>query len=343
MERRGLDLDDGNAESDSSTHLNPVESRRQSIQRCIQSLCHASQCRDANCHTQSCHKMKRVMLHTRTCRRKVNNGCTICKQLIALCCYHAKSCTEQKCPIPFCLQLRQKLQQQHLQQRIQQQQMMRRRMAAMSAPMPDHRAVTAPFSSSSSSSSSQVAPASVAKPPAEAGPSRGKDKPVASSALLAAQQVELIARRQADGATFSMKSDQALSQSPFLTAKPPSRMPDPSGITSEQVDGWKNLLSPLASAGAPQSAEEPVATATASTSAGAPQQQQQQGANPANVLQQRLMLQKLFTVLRSPTTDPAQQQNILKMLKSNPRLMAAFLKQVRHICSTLTPIVPSHL
>src|SRR6218665_1012856 len=110
MERRGLDLDDGNAESDSSTHLNPVESRRQSIQRCIQSLCHASQCRDANCHTQSCHKMKRVMLHTRTCRRKVNNGCTICKQLIALCCYHAKSCTEQKCPIPFCLQLRQKLQ-----------------------------------------------------------------------------------------------------------------------------------------------------------------------------------------------------------------------------------------
>lgn len=208
---------------------------------------------------------------------------------------------------------------------------MRRRMAAMSAPMPDHRVIATP--SFSSSSSSQAAPASVAKPPAEAGPSRGKDKPVSSSALLAAQQVELIARRQADAVTFSVKSEQAPVQGSFIAAKPPSRMPDGAGVSTEQADGWKNLLSPLASVAVPQSTDEQVAMATASTSAGAPQQQQQPGAVPANVLQQRLMLQKLFAVLRSPATDPAQQQNILKMLKSNPRLMAAFLKQVRHTCA----------
>ena len=33
------------------------EARKQSIQRCIQSLVHACQCRDANCRLPSCHKV----------------------------------------------------------------------------------------------------------------------------------------------------------------------------------------------------------------------------------------------------------------------------------------------
>jgi hypothetical protein len=36
--------------------------------------------------------MKRVVQHTKICMRKTNGGCPICKQLIALCCYHAKHC-----------------------------------------------------------------------------------------------------------------------------------------------------------------------------------------------------------------------------------------------------------
>lgn len=36
--------------------------------------------------------MKRVISHTKQCKRKTNGGCPICKQLIALCCYHAKLC-----------------------------------------------------------------------------------------------------------------------------------------------------------------------------------------------------------------------------------------------------------
>ncbi len=68
------------------------EARKLSIQRCIQSLVHACQCRDANCRLPSCQRMKRVVTHTKACKMKVNGNCPICKQLIALCFYHAKYC-----------------------------------------------------------------------------------------------------------------------------------------------------------------------------------------------------------------------------------------------------------
>merc|ERR1719211_857914 len=133
MEKLGFDLDGGGGETPATS--NPQEARKLSIQRCIQSLVHACQCRDANCRLPSCHKMKRVVSHTKQCKRKTNGGCPICKQLIALCCYHAKLCQEAKCPVPFCLNIKQKLRQQQLQQRLKEAAMMRRRMAQMNARM----------------------------------------------------------------------------------------------------------------------------------------------------------------------------------------------------------------
>lgn len=115
MEKLGFDLDDGSPTD--MKQANPQEARKQSIQRCIQSLVHACQCRDANCRLPSCQKMKRVVSHTKLCKRKTNGGCPICKQLIALCCYHAKHCQEAKCPVPFCPNIKHKLKQQQLQQR----------------------------------------------------------------------------------------------------------------------------------------------------------------------------------------------------------------------------------
>ena len=91
MEKLGFDLDGGGGDATNAA-ANPQEARKLSIQRCIQSLVHACQCRDANCRLPSCHKMKRVVSHTKQCKRKTNGGCPICKQLIALCCYHAKLC-----------------------------------------------------------------------------------------------------------------------------------------------------------------------------------------------------------------------------------------------------------
>ncbi|XP_029978288.1 histone acetyltransferase p300-like isoform X2 [Sphaeramia orbicularis] len=131
MEKLGLGLDDENSNQAAATTQSPGDSRRLSIQRCIQSLVHACQCRNANCSLPSCQKMKRVVQHTKGCKRKTNGGCPICKQLIALCCYHAKHCQENKCPVPFCLNIKHKLRQQQLQHRLQQAQMLRRRMASM--------------------------------------------------------------------------------------------------------------------------------------------------------------------------------------------------------------------
>ncbi|KAM9463213.1 histone acetyltransferase p300 isoform 2-T2 [Clarias gariepinus] len=131
MEKLGLGLDDESNSQAAASMQSPGDSRRLSIQRCIQSLVHACQCRNANCSLPSCQKMKRVVQHTKSCKRKTNGGCPICKQLIALCCYHAKHCQENKCPVPFCLNIKQKLRQQQLQHRVQQAQMLRRRMASM--------------------------------------------------------------------------------------------------------------------------------------------------------------------------------------------------------------------
>uniref|UniRef100_A0A1A8FN11 histone acetyltransferase n=1 Tax=Nothobranchius korthausae TaxID=1143690 RepID=A0A1A8FN11_9TELE len=131
MVKWGLGLDDDSNGQSGEASKSPQESRRLSIQRCIQSLVHACQCRNANCSLPSCQKMKRVVQHTKGCKRKTNGGCPVCKQLIALCCYHAKHCQENKCPVPFCLNIKQKLRQQQLQHRLQQAQLMRRRMATM--------------------------------------------------------------------------------------------------------------------------------------------------------------------------------------------------------------------
>jgi len=140
MDKLGsLDMDNGEGgcgsgggaggSSDSSSA--EQDARRQTIQHCIASLLHASQCRDANCRLPACHKMKRVMAHTKQCRRRATATCPICKQLIALCCYHAKRCMEGKCQVPFCIGIKQRLRMQQMQQRMLQTQMMNRRMAYM--------------------------------------------------------------------------------------------------------------------------------------------------------------------------------------------------------------------
>ncbi|XP_078140564.1 CREB binding protein b isoform X2 [Centroberyx gerrardi] len=147
MVKWGLGLDDDSNSQGGEASKSPQESRRLSIQRCIQSLVHACQCRNANCSLPSCQKMKRVVQHTKGCKRKTNGGCPVCKQLIALCCYHAKHCQENKCPVPFCLNIKHKLRQQQLQHRLQQAQMMQRRMATMAGrgmPLPSPPTSAAP-------------------------------------------------------------------------------------------------------------------------------------------------------------------------------------------------------
>ena len=49
MEKLGLGLDDESNNQQAAATQSPGDSRRLSIQRCIQSLVHACQCRNANC------------------------------------------------------------------------------------------------------------------------------------------------------------------------------------------------------------------------------------------------------------------------------------------------------
>ena len=100
----------------------------QEIQRCITTLEHATHCREPTCQRASCAKMKRVVEHTKTCRRKTGGGCRICQGLIHPCCYHAKSCLEKECVVPFCRQIKLKLRQPQVQQRFAQAETLRRRM-----------------------------------------------------------------------------------------------------------------------------------------------------------------------------------------------------------------------
>jgi len=96
------------------------------MQRCIEALLHAVNCRNANCVNRSCFRYKRVIQHTKECKGK-NSQCNVCKQVIFLCWYHAKSCNDQNCQVPFCTNLKTKIQK----QRATSLQTDRRRMQAM--------------------------------------------------------------------------------------------------------------------------------------------------------------------------------------------------------------------
>ena len=128
MEKLGFDL--GNDGSNDDKPQNPQDSRRLSIQRCILSLQHACNC--TGCDMGSCLKMKRIVQHSKVCKTK-NSGCSVCKQLIALCCYHAKTCNDNQCSVPFCTSIKQKLRRQQMER----DQWTRRRMAVMQTNAPN--------------------------------------------------------------------------------------------------------------------------------------------------------------------------------------------------------------
>ena len=341
MDRLGFDLDAGSNGTDKPQ--NPQESRRASIQRCIQSLVHACQCRDANCRQPSCQKMKRVVAHTKTCKRKTNGGCPICKQLIALCCYHAKHCQEAKCPVPFCLNIKQKLRQQQLQHRLQQAQMLRRRMATMTArttamtSQPTTQPVTQPTGS---------VPPNTINPQQSISPAAGGGKPAQAPnprAVLAAKQAQQAAQRQA-GFPQPPQPPQQINQmqpmrppppqQPQMNANVPQNMQNRMGLPGMEQQPtldqrWPQQLYQNQQMGGGKPQQMPAQGMPGMPAMGQPGQP---GVNPGMATQQRnpvpqQALQQLLATLKSPQS-PQQQQQVLQILKSNPQLMAAFIKQV---------------
>jgi len=351
MERIGLDLDDGasgsaSTDANGGAAQNPAEARRQSIQRCIQSLVHACQCRDANCRLASCQKMKRVMAHTRNCRRKTNGGCPVCKQLIALCCYHAKHCQETKCPVPFCVTIKQKLQQQQLQQRMAQAHMMQRRMAAM-------RGGTVPTIASTPPTLYQptIDPAAPVggKPTITTASTVTTGNPGMPSVVLISQRApaEQPAVRPPEAATsvditrniLALQSHQQQRLPTAGTAVQNKTVvlsgtaPNATGVVQSTAGtlmlGGDTLIRLPDAFSAGQLQQNTVAVAQQMTVAGQPQRPQTSVSIPGNAAGSQAALQKLLLTLRSPAS-PQQQQQVLNILKSSPQLMATFLNQVTY-------------
>ncbi|XP_052796528.1 histone lysine acetyltransferase CREBBP-like isoform X2 [Mya arenaria] len=334
MDRLGFDLDDG---SSGNGKQDPQENRRQSIQRCIQSLVHACGCRDANCRLPSCHKMKRVVAHTKVCRKKTNSGCPICKQLIALCCYHAKHCNEQKCQVPFCFQIKHKLRQQELQSRLQQAQLMRRRMASMqrnSQPAPAAIASSAPLSNPPSVGGGKGAggpppaamqaarqaqeaaqrqagslgkgkPMASNMPPPQAAATGGKPQVQATMAPQWTQPTQQVPQQQPQ--TMPQSTMQQTFQSQPIMGQQmrtmPQRMPVPNPGMVNMNEGVPGMNPGMNTNRPPQMLQRP------------------QGPGAPNEA-----LEQLLRTLKSPTS-PQQQQQVIQILKSYPQLMAAFIKQ----------------
>ncbi|XP_042605786.1 CREB-binding protein-like isoform X5 [Cyprinus carpio] len=402
MVKWGLGLDDDNSQSGEASK-SPQESRRLSIQRCIQSLVHACQCRNANCSLPSCQKMKRVVQHTKGCKRKTNGGCPVCKQLIALCCYHAKHCQENKCPVPFCLNIKHKLRQQQLQHRLQQAQMMRRRMAtmqgrAMPQSLPSPPASTAPSTPTSHQqpktpqtpqplSNQPTTPnAGVMSPAYPNAPRNGQPPPQASQGKSGPQASPLHQQQSPlPQPPQQQQQQQPLAQQPPQQQPPPMavkmarhiemvaqaqhqqnyrmtmnglpmnhqqpRMPGPMQPPMQHVGPRGQQVMPQIPQGqwtggpqpGMQAAQQQVAPPQTTpqtmpmqrptmaqqaaqprmmvpTQGPRPQAPQRPGAIAPNALQDLLL------TLKSPSS-PQQQQQVLNILKSNPQLMAAFIKQ----------------
>uniref|UniRef100_A0A1A7W816 histone acetyltransferase n=1 Tax=Iconisemion striatum TaxID=60296 RepID=A0A1A7W816_9TELE len=400
MVKWGLGLDDDSNSQSGEASKSPQESRRLSIQRCIQSLVHACQCRNANCSLPSCQKMKRVVQHTKGCKRKTNGGCPVCKQLIALCCYHAKHCQENKCPVPFCLNIKHKLRQQQLQHRLQQAQLMRRRMATMQGrtmPLPSPPPSAAPSTPTSHTqpntpqtpqqplsnqpqtpNSAGVMSPSFPNAPRAGQPQaqvpQGKPGPQASplhqqqsplpqqpqppqqrqqqaplAAIKMAHHIEMMAQAQQNQQNYRFTSNGL----PINPQQPQQRMAGPMQPNMQMVPRgpqvvaqgqWPATSGPMQAAQTRQpgivQGQNPQQAMTMQRALMLPGQQTQQaqrmlipqqpGCRPQTPQRPSTIppnaLQDLLRTLKSPSS-PQQQQQVLNILKSNPQLMAAFIKQ----------------
>ncbi|GIY04474.1 hypothetical protein CDAR_252781 [Caerostris darwini] len=88
-------------------------SRSLQTMHCVLSLEHASRCRDDNCGFNDCSFSKELVAHARNCQMIYSVGCEIkthaceiCRRLVALSFFHAKSCEDSECLLPFCCTMR---------------------------------------------------------------------------------------------------------------------------------------------------------------------------------------------------------------------------------------------
>lgn len=70
---------------------------------------HSIYCRSNNCTFNNCMQFKRILQHSKTCQKIKTNQCDLCRQIITLCIYHAKNCSDDTCHLPLCNSIKRKL------------------------------------------------------------------------------------------------------------------------------------------------------------------------------------------------------------------------------------------
>jgi E1A/CREB-binding protein len=118
----------------------------------LKTFMHAVLCRNANCTFAKCMQFKRVVQHAKQCQRYKSGNCDFCRQLIALCYYHAKTCKDEQCQVIFCSLIKTRLKQ----QKALNSQAERRRMLMMNQTFRQSAAMNQPSSPPESSSTEQV-------------------------------------------------------------------------------------------------------------------------------------------------------------------------------------------
>ncbi|XP_055993532.1 histone acetyltransferase p300-like [Sorex fumeus] len=343
MEKLGLGQEEENNNQQAVAAQNPEDSRHLSIQRCIQSLVHSCQCHNASCSLPSCQKMKRVMRHTQGCKQKTNGGCPICKQLIAVCCYHAKRCQDNKCPMPFCLNIRQKLRRQPLQYRLLQVQMIQRRLACMqrTRAVGQQQGLPSPTPATPTTPAGQQPSGPQTPQPQPQPPSQPQPTPPSSMPpfMPSTQAAGLASQDKAEG-QVTPPTDPETAQPPFpgpppaaveMAVQPSGQLEVGAGPTGMQqqppwAPGGMPQAQPLQS-GMPRPAMVSVAQPGQPLNVAPQPGLGQVGVSPPKpgaVCQQAL--RELLRILRSPSS-PLQQQQVLSMLHANPLLLCAFIKK----------------
>jgi len=77
----------------------------------VKLLEHTARCHDRSCSVPGCLAMRRLVVHTRECRR-MKAVCPTCRTLLNISTNHASSCMDHRCPVPHCLALQHRRRQQ---------------------------------------------------------------------------------------------------------------------------------------------------------------------------------------------------------------------------------------
>jgi aspartate carbamoyltransferase regulatory subunit len=85
--------------TNSDTPINIQQQKQLTMQRMLDAIRHAVQCRNANCIYKNCSPCKKFIQHTKECTEASRSQCPVCNKLLSPIWFHAKTCSDQSCPV----------------------------------------------------------------------------------------------------------------------------------------------------------------------------------------------------------------------------------------------------